>query len=152
MRSQKKKGLSPVVATVLLIALAMVLAMIIFIWARGWISEQIEKKGTPIDQVCEGVKIDVELNKVGDVEYDLTIASRASVSIHAIDIREESRGSSKSYTIQVNLNPMGSTVKRITPEEGTERIIVYPQLIGEIAGKTDHREKTCLDSGKIINL
>jgi flagellin-like protein len=149
---ERKKGLSPVIATVLLIALAMVLAMIIFIWARGWISEQIEKKGTPIDQICESVSMRVELYPIGGSDYDLSISNDGSVSIHAIEIRAESKGSSETFTREISLNEMGSTIKRITLKSGTERIIVYPQLLGTIKGKTDHREKTCLDEGKIITL
>ena len=44
----KKRGLSPVIASVLLILLVLVLASIIFLWARGFIGEQIEKFGEPI--------------------------------------------------------------------------------------------------------
>ena len=44
-----KRGLSPVIASVLLIALVLVLASIIFMWARGFISEQIEKFGNPVE-------------------------------------------------------------------------------------------------------
>lgn len=50
-----KKALSPVVATVLLIALVLVLAIIIFLWARAFIPEVIEKAEGPIEDSCATV-------------------------------------------------------------------------------------------------
>ena len=35
--------------------------MIIFIWARSFIGEQIEKFGEPVDRVCDRVNFDVEI-------------------------------------------------------------------------------------------
>lgn len=40
-----KRGLSPIIATVLLIFLVLILASIVFLWARGFFSEQLEKGG-----------------------------------------------------------------------------------------------------------
>ena len=42
-----KRAISPVVATVLLIVLVLILAAIIFLWARGFVGEQVEKFGEP---------------------------------------------------------------------------------------------------------
>jgi len=40
---EKKKGVSPVIATVLLIAMVVVIALIIFLWFRGLTKEAITK-------------------------------------------------------------------------------------------------------------
>jgi flagellin-like protein len=51
----KKRGLSPVMATILLIAIAVVLAVIIFLWARNFLEESITKNDRKVEQSCEDV-------------------------------------------------------------------------------------------------
>ena len=38
-----KKGLSPIIATVLLIVITLIIAMIIFLWAKNFIGEKTKK-------------------------------------------------------------------------------------------------------------
>ena len=44
MRKVNKRGLSPVIATVLLISIALVLAVIIFLWAKSFVGEAVSKE------------------------------------------------------------------------------------------------------------
>jgi len=55
MAKLNKGALSPVVATSLLIALVVVLAMIVFLFARGFIPEYLEKEDRPIEDKCKDV-------------------------------------------------------------------------------------------------
>ena len=146
---KKKRGLSPIVATVLLITLAVILALIIFLWARGFISEQIEKRGTPIDRVCEQIEIQASYSP-GDRR--LTVSNRGSFQIHAIEVREESPSSSNVRVYETNIPPLDSRTFNIDLIDNPERIIIYPQVLGTIVGKEDHKAKTCLNAGKTINL
>jgi len=50
-----KKGVSPVIATVLLISMVIVLGLIIFLWFRGMIVEEGTKFGKNVKLVCEDV-------------------------------------------------------------------------------------------------
>ena len=53
MRGKMKRGLSPVIATTLLIAMVVVLGLIIFLWFRGFTEESVTKfGGTNIKLVC----------------------------------------------------------------------------------------------------
>jgi len=52
-----KKGLSPVIATLLLVAIVISLSTIVFIWARGFIKEAVQKNGMPAEQACEGINL-----------------------------------------------------------------------------------------------
>ncbi len=152
MALKEKRGLSPVVATVLLIALAMVLAMIVFLWARGWISEQIEKKGKPIDEVCKSVSISVDSNKAGDW-VGLTIINQGSIYISSVEVRQEGGGSSTPAVFNVSIAPLGTSSEIKVPlETGADKLIVYPQLVGNVKGKSENKVTTCLNSGKVINL
>ncbi len=148
----KKRGLSPIVATVLLIALAMVLAMIIFIWARGWIFEQIEKKGSPIDQVCESVKIKVDWVK-GLGKVTIVVVNEGPVGIGSLEIRQEGSDSSIPSVWNVSVPSLGTSgEKEILLGAGVDSLIIYPQLLGNIKGKQDNRVTTCLNSGQVIDL
>ena len=40
---KKKKGLSPVIATTLLILMAVIIALIIFLWVKAFVGEKIQK-------------------------------------------------------------------------------------------------------------
>lgn len=153
MIQNKKRGLSPIVATILLIALAVILAMIIFLWARGWISEQIEKKGESIDLVCESVSMDLSSNTPSDNTIHFDVVNKGSVQIYSLEIREEKAGSSKTNSIEINLGPgQGRGNIAYAFESGTTKLTVYPQILGEVRGKSETRAKTCLNVGKVVNL
>ena len=55
----KKRGLSPVIATVLLIAIVIVIGLIVFLWFKGMTEEAITKfDGLNVKVVCEDVSFD----------------------------------------------------------------------------------------------
>lgn len=56
-----KKGVSPVVATVLLIVIVIVLAAIIFIWARGFLTESATKGDRVVESSCEDINFEVQI-------------------------------------------------------------------------------------------
>lgn len=151
MMLDKKKGLSPIIATILLISLAMILAAIIFLWARGWIFEQIEKKGAPIDQVCGSVVIAVDHERKGN-DVILWISNRGTVYISSIEVRQEGSDSSNLNSWSVGIAPGSSGNVTIRLEDNPDTLIVYPQLIGSVRGGTENRATTCLESGKTIKL
>ena len=150
----KKRGLSPVVATVLLIALAMVLAMIIFLWARGWMFEQIEKRGESIDRSCEQVNMEVDLQKTGSQEIKIRIINRGTIAIQAVEIRQEYRGDSSMTLWNITAPPAAASSERTIPLENSniDKITIYPRLVGTVEGTTDHKAKTCLNHGKTYTI
>jgi len=152
MRSGKKKGLSPVIASVLMIMLVLVLAAMIFLWARGFISEQIEKFGKPIDDLCDSVDFQVE--RIGN---KLEILNQGNVDIWHLDIKKTNGGDSEveKFDLRVNAGEaeeeedfpfmMGEN-NDIEPDE----IVVYPALLGNVRGKTKNKAYTCTENGKTI--
>lgn len=151
MRLTKKKGLSPVIATVLLTALAIILALIVFLWARGWISEQIEKNEKPISQVCDSVEF--ELYSKQEAGYLLvTIVNIGPVQIHSMDVKQEGKGAViQTYNITAAPGQPSSEIKIPLVEE-VERVIFYPQLLGSVKGKKETKVSTCLNKGKTISI
>jgi flagellin-like protein len=75
-----KRALSPVVATVLLISLVLILAVIIFLWARAFLPEQLDKNG-PIQDRC------AEVNFVAEYSgSDVVILNQGNIPIHGVKI------------------------------------------------------------------
>ena len=140
------------IATVLLIALVLVLASIIFLWARGFISEQIEKFGQPVDTLCEQVSIGVELVSE-DIGYVLEIANRGNVNIHSFDIKKITGGDSIILNHPFSVD-VGKAVREhlALPLSDANKIIIYPTLLGNVKGKKTNKVYTCVEQGKTINL
>lgn len=153
-----KKGVSSVIATILLIALVVVLATIVFLWARGFIKEQIEKFGTPIENQCEN--IDWEVRKVassGDIT-SLSISNNGNIPIYdvSIGLSDGLRKEIKTYDPPLKINPGKSLIKdfNITSNKGlsVKKITVYPILLGSVVGKQENKMKTCLENGIDIDI
>lgn len=62
-----KKGISPLIATVLLVSFVVVLSLVIFFWGKQFVSELIEKRGdvAAIKLECENIELEV-VNVVGN--------------------------------------------------------------------------------------
>ena len=143
------RGLSPVIASVMMILLVLVLAALIFLWARGFVSEQIEKFGKPIEQLCSSV--DFEIERIGD---DLEVVNRGNVDIRYLDIKIFDDGDSRieKFNFQVDV---GESVRReavltIEGNDVPDKIVAYPVLVGSVKGGDSNRVFTCLDVGKVI--
>src|SRR3990167_7699134 len=78
MMGKNKKGISPVIATVLLITISIILIAIIFIWARGSITETKVKFGEDVKNVC--TEVSLEPNLVNSNLDIVNTGSRAGVS------------------------------------------------------------------------
>ena len=76
-----KKGISPVVATVLLISIVIVLGAIIFIWAMSSIKEQYTKFDSPIEDACDKVSMSASLDC-----NSLQLNNEGSVPVYKINL------------------------------------------------------------------
>ena len=151
-RGDGKRGLSPVIASVLMIMLVLVLAAMIFLWARGFISEQIEKFGKPVDELCGSVDFRVESieDNTGRI-VELEILNRGNVAIWHLDVKMFKDGNSEisKFDFQVNA---GAAVKEdvtLVMEDGSEpdETIVYPAILGSVRGKSSNKAFTCTEAG-----
>jgi len=143
------RGLSPVIASVLLILLVLVLAAMIFLWARGFIGEQVEKFGEPINQICESVDFEIEM-----VGNDLEVVNRGNVDIYYLSIKMIKGGDSEFKKFDFSVDA-GESVREsvsllmennVVPDE----VIVYPALIGNVKDSDSNLPFTCLDFGRTL--
>ena len=77
-----KKGVSPVIATILLIGMVIVIGLIIFLWLRSLTQEAVTKFDKNVELVC------------GDVQFDagysggiLTVSNIGNIPIYGIQIK-----------------------------------------------------------------
>lgn len=89
-----KKGLSPIIATVLLVSIALILAVIIFLWARNFLSERTVKMDKPIENICEDIDFSAE-GSYDNVNMLVTvdIINRGNVPLYGVEVKKKDSGS-----------------------------------------------------------
>ena len=128
-----RRGLSPVIATVLLISIALVLAVIIFMWARSFVSEKVQKFSAPVENSCTDINFEAEAS-AGKID----VVNRGNVPLYGIEVRKVSAGTiegvmqfpestiGEGETSSVDISSYGI-------EDGTQLLIV-PIILGEANG------------------
>jgi len=84
----KRRGISPVVATVLLVAMVIVIALIIFLWFRGMRGETCTKfGGTNVEVVCGQVEFSADYSG-----GQLQITNLGNVPIFGMKVKVQNGG------------------------------------------------------------
>jgi flagellin-like protein len=119
-----KKAISPVITTVLMIVLVVILASIIFIWAKGFIKEQISKtvgeESRPIDEACSAVNLEASVSAEG-----VAISNTGNIPVKKIGVRI----SGKITPMDANLAPGSSIDLALSSTSG--EVILIPILLGK---------------------
>ncbi|MBS3086898.1 hypothetical protein J4422_04315 [Candidatus Pacearchaeota archaeon] len=129
----QKRGVSPVVATVLLVVMVIVLALIIFLWFRGLTKESITKfGGTNIELVCDDVSFSADYSF-----GTLTISNVGNVPIFGMNVKIVRSGSHETKEIKVlsTLWPatglkQGGIFSSDLQFSGATEIVLIPILVG----------------------
>lgn len=155
-RGVGKRGVSPVVASMFLILLVVFLAILIFLWARGFIDEKIEKFGEPIEGVCSRTLFDVkQTSKTGDT-YVLEVLNKGDVDIRYFDIKvSDDSGNSEMTTFMFSADAGGDAVREsvglgMASGGVISEVTIYPVLVGNKVDKGDNNIFTCLNAGATI--
>lgn len=159
-RGLEKKGLSPVIATILLIFLVLVLAAIFALWARGFLTEQLEKEGESVQTQCTRVKFRAEINKgsSGSNKLILDITNTGNIGIHGINVKYKKNVGYASQTAYINLDAGRSTQANIEIQDSNvnfldqDEITVYPVLLATVDGGSENKEYTCTDNSQRIRI
>lgn len=125
MRKEKKLGVSPVIATTLLIAMVVVIGLIIFLWFRGLAQEAITKfDGTNIEIVCKDVQFDSSYSS-----GNLFLSNIGNVPIYDFKVKVERPGSHDTLDMQ--------DIVSSWPEEGLNQGGVFSGDISSSASGAD---------------
>ena len=142
-----KRGVSPVIATVLLIVLVVILASIIFIWARGFLSEGAIKGDRVVESSCEDVKFEVRIaqsasqcqngNDPPGFFSAIDVNNIGNIPIYGVKVLEfkESEGSIDIFdqsfvagTIKTGQSSYGCLSKVVNPGD---KFKIIPKLLAE---------------------
>jgi|TARA_B100002003_G_scaffold216116_1_gene215436 flagellin-like protein len=149
---KSNRGVSPVIASVLLILLVLVLASLVFLWGKGFISEQVEKFGEPIEAICEQVAFDVELYQDIPGQDTLEVVNLGDVDINSLEIKKIRGGIAEISNFEFAVNARGSTKGafhlNMDDDSEPEEILVTPILMGTAVGKASNRPFACVSETK----
>ncbi len=151
----KKRGISPIIATVLLITVVVILSVIVFLWARGFIDEKAEKFGGAIEQSCDNVEMEAGLFNCPFGSCDLDVINRGNVPIYGLDVKVRSTGEVLVHHIESSTVGVGESISisltnqpdPVNLEIGDELNIV-PILLGELSSSPSSANRvahTCDD-------
>lgn len=141
-----KKGLSPVVATVLLIGLVLVLSLIIFLWAKYFLPEQVEKFGSPIKDSCKDVNFEIAF--ANDV---VSIQNKGNIPIYGVEIGKKTGFGSMEYSNYTGgsyTTRIGETNSFDFAASAGEQVVVVPVLLGETTDTKERKAYVCEDSSQ----
>jgi flagellin-like protein len=138
----KKRGISPIIATVLLIMIVIIIAIVIFIWYQGFIGEGVYKFDKPIDAACSDVKIS---GFKDDFTNTFGFTNTGSVPIYAVDLKLKDGADMDVERVSGKVN--AGLSKRIEDYDYTlyDEIKVIPILLGKTRSGAV-KEFTCPDN------
>lgn len=157
-----EKGLSPVIATTMLILIALILAAIIFVWVRSFIGEKIQKDlgggPEPIETFCEQTEFVVDLTQSDDDELiSVTVQNNGDVPIFGVELLSKGFASVKSIgkglpdandpTKSDGVLSGDTVLYKVKIEDKTsyknKELIVVPVLLGTIGDNGEKKQYTC---------
>jgi flagellin-like protein len=127
----KKRGISPVIATIFLIAIVVILAVVIFFWFRSLMQERITKFDEEnIELACDKVDFTASYS-----DGSLFISNSGNVAIRFMKIRKIAENGD--YDPEINLqdwpnnglNPGGRYQQTISLDSYKEALLI-PTLLG----------------------
>jgi flagellin-like protein len=156
MPRKEKRAVSPVIATVLIILMTVILVLIVFLWARTWLGEKIEKFDANIEQSCGEINYDASLSQIGGT-YTLTIENKGNVNIFAFELRGTWGGNQKVRAYNIPVEKGNSVIQEISFSDFEEtsnpdKLEIYPLLLGNVQGKNINRAYSCLSQIKTLSL
>jgi hypothetical protein len=109
----------------------MVLALIIFMWAKGFLAERTLKFSEPIENSCERINFDAEI--LGE---KLGIVNKGNVPIYGVEIRKKGFGSIENVGVFDTTITIGDSARIDIGNSFNigEGLIIVPIILGESGG------------------
>lgn len=131
-----KKGLSPVIATVILISIALILAVIIFLWARSVLTEKAQKFDEPVEYACERVSFDADIRRdtadTTSSKIIVDIVNRGDVPIYKLILNvDDGDGNVDVLTSNGNTVSNGATGSYTFDDRSGTSFKVIPVIVGQ---------------------
>ena len=131
-RGLNEKGVSPVIATILLVGIVMIMGLIIFVWLRGLSGETITKFDKNVELVCEEIQFEASYST-----GELSISNIGNVPIYQMKVKISNKGNFETS----NLNTLTEIWPEVGLNQGTgfsdtisftdaEKIVLIPVILG----------------------
>lgn len=139
-----KKGISPLIATVLLIGFVVAIGAVVMFWGKGYVEERTEKEGELSKAQLECTKINL---KVIGTDGDITVENRGDVDIDAFKVKYYGGDyDGKLDEVYTKVPPMG---RAYIPSRLADQVDVIPAIKPEGVGAP---LLPCSDKHKLVNL
>lgn len=141
---KNKKGISPVIATTLLILIAVIIALIIFLWVKAFIGENIQKDVGAGKEVIQNFCTDDQLKFSANVdlntatnELEIFVQNSGNVPIQGVQVQVKGFASVKDLGSQDFPSPLTSGADgTITIPSGSvksgDKVRIVAVLMGEL--------------------
>ncbi len=144
-RGKSKRAVSPVIATVLLVVIVLIIATLIFLWARGFVGESVSKniggEERSADQACREISLDISYISTSG---ELQIVNLGNIPVFSFDVQVTYDTSKETLHSEKPLNSGNSVIlDDLTIVGNVERIEVFPLILGE--GESQKKAYTCKD-------
>jgi flagellin-like protein len=148
---KNNRGVSPLIATVLLVAMTIAAFMAIFAWQKGFIQESVEKNGGPIETACSGVAFDALLQSGNGMAY---VTNKGNVVIYGFNIKGENEGTTKLFFARTATGKLGigdvDNLDLSSVNGKYAQISLIPVLLGRGTNSGAGKLYTCAEQEKII--
>lgn len=124
--TKKRRGLSPIITSLLLIALVIVITSVVFLWFRGMVEEGVVKFGENIKLACEDVEFEATYSS-----GTINIVNTGNIPIFRVNIKMSREGS---YSTKDLKNMSGGSS---WPEGGLAQGGIFSGNIGGGIGSID---------------
>ena len=142
-RRLNNNGVSPVIATILLIGIVMIIGLIVFVWVRGLAGETITKFNKNVELVCEEIQFEASYS-IGE----LSISNIGNVPIYQMKVKIFNKGNFETS----NLNTLTQSWPDVGLNQGVgfsdtisfsdaDKIVLIPVILG--SSKDGEKTFTC---------
>ena len=127
----KKRGVSPIISTVLLVMVVIVMAIIILLWARGFASETILKNVAGQEKTVDKFCADVRLEAFVDNDGTFGFSNVGNIPLFSYNVKIVEAGSSEIHERNEIVNPGASVrIEDLGNYNNFEEVKIIPVLLG----------------------
>ncbi len=142
-----KRGLSPIVATSILIVIVIILAIIILLWARGFVDEAVIKEIAGSEKRAEDFCREIKMRGIVNDDDTFGFENSGTIPIFAYKVQTEIGGNVDVVKVDNNnggsVNPGFSVIVQyssVRPYSEYETVRIIPILLGKTEGSTQEFE------------
>lgn len=129
---KNKKGVSPVIATILLIMIVIILAIIILLWTRGFVKEVLSKDINGNIKNVESYCLEISLKGIINEDGTFGFQNEGNVPISKFKIKTSNKdGSSNTDQSDTPVNPGFSVIIDGKDYNDYTKITIIPIILGK---------------------